>query len=82
MLLDMACLDHPTEVVLERFLLNHCSENELREVETHVLHCGDCVFRLEVLETEISALKRCLQKLPDRQFAMAALESGRTPELV
>ena len=82
MLLGIASFDHPAEEVLERFLLNHCSENELCEVETHTLCCADCVQRLELLELELAASKRCLQKLSDRQSTRAAPEPDRVHELV
>jgi hypothetical protein len=72
MLLDMADPNHPAEEALERFLLNHCSETELCEVETHFLHCEDCVNRLELLETEITIFKCCLEKVANLQFTMAA----------
>ena len=82
MLLDMAYLDHPAEEVLERFLLSHCSENELCEVETHILYCEACVDHLERLEIEITAVKRFLQKMSNRQFTNAIPESDRVHELV
>ena len=82
MLLDMADLDHPAEQVLERFLLNHCSQNELCEVETHILHCEGCVARLELLELQITAFKLCLQMMLNRQLTMATRESDRIHELV
>jgi hypothetical protein len=78
----MAYLDHPAEEVLERFLLSHCSENELCEVETHILHCEGCVARLELLELQITAFKLCLQMMLNRQLTMATRESDRIHELV
>ncbi len=77
MLMDMAYLDHPAEEAFERFLLEHCAENELCEVETHLLHCEDCLDLVERLEFEITVFKRSLQKMLDRQFTMSALEPDR-----
>ena len=82
MLLDMTYLDHPAEEVLERFLLNHCPENELCEVETHILYCGNCMLRLELLEIEITAFRRCLQEMLNRQFRKAAPATELIHELV
>lgn len=50
-------LDHPTEEVLERFVLNRSGEEELETVETHILACDSCVARLESLENEIADIK-------------------------
>jgi hypothetical protein len=66
---------HPSEEELERFVLHQCHEQELEEVETHILACESCVTRLEDLEVEISAMKLGLQKmLAEQQIKRSADE--------
>jgi hypothetical protein len=77
MLTDMEFIDHLAEEVIERFLLNHSPENELCEVETHLLHCPDCVEHVELVEIEIAVFKHCLQKMRDRQFTTVAPDADR-----
>lgn len=52
--------EHPTEEALERFLMNHSTEEELEFVETHIFACESCVEHLEVLEMQITATKLAL----------------------
>jgi hypothetical protein len=56
-------IGHPSEDVLERFLLHQCAEEELENLETHVIGCESCVTRLEQLEIEVAAMKTALQEL-------------------
>ncbi len=63
---------HPTEDELERFVLNQCHEQELEDVETHILACESCVTRLEDLEVQISVTKLALEKMQAEQLAKAA----------
>lgn len=63
---------HPTEDELERFVLNQCQEQELENVETHILACESCVTRLEDLDVQISVTRLALQKMRAEQLAKAA----------
>lgn len=66
------CLDHPAEEELERFLLRQSHEEELEQVETHILACETCVARLEALETQIAVMKVALaQSQAERATAPA-----------
>lgn len=63
---------HPTEDELERFVLNQCQEQELEDLETHILACESCVTRLEDLDIQISVTRLALQKMQAEQLAKAA----------
>lgn len=56
-------LEHPSEEALERFLLHQSQEPELETVEAHILACESCVGKLEILETQIVALKIAVEQL-------------------
>lgn len=70
--------EHPSEEALERFLLNMSPEEEIEELETHVLACGQCVDKLEMLETQIAATRMALQSLEDQQTSPRSVEK-KTP---
>lgn len=53
---------HPSDEALERFLLNQLQEQEADWVEEHMLVCGQCLDRVQILEEEIADLKRALQE--------------------
>lgn len=69
-------LDHPTEDELELFVLRQSPEQELEQIETHILVCESCVSRLEKLEFEISAMKLSLRKMQREQLVKAAAKQG------
>jgi hypothetical protein len=69
-------LDHPTEDELELFVLRQSEEQELEQIETHILACETCVTRLEKLEFEISAMKLSLREMQKEQLAKAAVKQG------
>ena len=56
-------LEHPNEEALERFLLHQSQEPELETVEAHILACEWCVGKLEILETQIAAMKIAVEQL-------------------
>ena len=62
-LMEKLYQEHPTEEVLERFILNTSSEDELESVETHILACEHCVNQLETIETDIAATRLALQNV-------------------
>ncbi len=66
-------IEHPDEEMLERFVLNRCTDGELELIETHVIGCEACVCKLEKLEEELVNLKAgCelyLEHLTTRQKA-------------
>ena len=62
-------LEHPSEELLERFLLHQMQEEELESIETHVLACESCVARLEDLEIQIAATKIALNELHNQKVA-------------
>jgi hypothetical protein len=64
--------DHPTEDELERYVLNRSRDEELEDLETHILACESCVGQLEDLELQISATKLALQEMQGEQLAKAA----------
>ncbi len=71
-------VEHPSEEMLERFLMNKSPEAESTTVETHILACDDCVARMEALENEISDMKLVLQQWQQERAAEAAkLASGK-----
>jgi hypothetical protein len=51
---------HPSDYALEEYLFGRHTEHDLENVETHVLACESCVSKLELLETDIAALKLAL----------------------
>jgi hypothetical protein len=59
--------DHPSEEILERYLLHQSSANELDSIETHILGCPDCVTRLERAETYIATIRTACQELKQTQ---------------
>ena len=73
-------LDHPSEEVLERFLLHNAQEDELDRVETHILACEGCVSRLEQLELQIAAAKIALQELSRQPRPERAIERRSVKE--
>ena len=62
-------VEHPTEETLERFLLHQMQEEELENMETHILACDSCVARLEELEIQIAATKIALAELHNQTVA-------------
>jgi len=72
--------DHPSDEVLERYLLHKSTPSELEALETHILACEDCVTRLEETEDYISALQGACLELKNKRTlfstAMAALWSA------
>jgi hypothetical protein len=67
---------HPSEEVLERFLLSMSPEEELNTVETHIIACGYCVEQLETLETQIAATQMALRELEAEE---ASKRSAKPP---
>jgi hypothetical protein len=59
--------DHPSEEILERYLLRQSSADELDTIETHILGCPDCVVRLERTETYIATIRSACQELKQTQ---------------
>lgn len=49
--------EHPSDEMLERYLLRQSDEVELEAVENHILMCPDCVTRLEEAESFITTFK-------------------------
>ena len=70
-------VEHPSEEMLERFLMSKSPEAESTTVETHILACDDCVARMEVLEDEISEMKLVLQQWQQERAAEAAKLASR-----
>lgn len=66
--------DHPTDEMLERYLLNQSDEAEFEVVESHILVCSDCVGRLEQAESFITTFKAACGELP--------VTGARTPKIV
>ena len=56
-------LEHPSEEMLERYILHQSSERELDTIETHVLACENCVTRLEDLESYIAVFRQAAREL-------------------
>jgi hypothetical protein len=80
-------LEHPSEEMLERYILHHSNETELDTVETHVLACDNCVARLEDLESYVSAMREANRQLqleraqqPVRQSIATTLMNWLTPQ--
>jgi hypothetical protein len=57
--------DHLSVDLLERFILQRSSEEEVELVETHILACESCVCALENLEREIAATKLVLDQIAE-----------------
>jgi hypothetical protein len=66
--------DHPTDEMLERYLLNQSDEAEFEVVESHILVCSDCVGRLEQAESFITTFKAACGEL--------SVTGARTPKVV
>jgi hypothetical protein len=67
---------HPTEDELELFVLHRSPEEELENLESHILACDSCVIRLETLEIQISATKVALREMQREQLARVAARQG------
>ena len=63
--------DHPGNDALEEYLLGRHTERDLEAVETHVLACESCVSKLELLTTEIAAMKLAFCDLPTHHSSNA-----------
>ena len=61
-------LEHPTEEALERFILQRSREEELENVEEHILACQPCIDRIEVAATKL-ALQQLQSERAQREFA-------------
>lgn len=70
--------EHPPEEALERFLLNRSDEAELDLVETHILACGACVARLELLETQISDIRVAAQQWQEARSTQQRAAASRS----
>ncbi len=68
--------EHPNEEALERFLLNMSSEEELEDLEMHVLACGLCVDQLEAMEIRIAATRSALKSLESRRISPKSTEAA------
>jgi len=67
--------EHPSEEALERFLLNVSPEQELEDLEMHVLACGQCVDHLESIEVEIAATRLALRRLEAQRVSERPAEN-------
>jgi len=56
-------VEHPTEDVMERFLLHQSGDEELEAIETHILACESCVSRLEALQEFIDTAKVAMREM-------------------
>jgi hypothetical protein len=56
-------LEHPSEEMLERYILHHSNDRELETIETHVLACDDCITRLEDIESYIAIFREASRQL-------------------
>ena len=68
--------EHPNEEALERFLLNTSSEEELEDLETHILMCGPCIERLEILQIQIAAARLALQSLEAKRYSKSPIQTS------
>jgi hypothetical protein len=71
-------LEHPSEEMLERYVLHHSNETELDTVETHVLACENCVARLEDLESYVSVMREANRQLQSERAQQPVKQSVRT----
>src|SRR5437763_2937046 len=74
-------LQHPTEEILEKFLLHRMQEEELETTETHILACDSCVARLEAMEIQLEATKIALgefhKETVEKNYVAAAAKNTR-----
>src|SRR3954465_10354445 len=74
-------LQHPTEEILEKFLLHRMQEEELETTETHILACDSCVARLEAMEIQLEATKIALgefhKETVENNYVAAAAKNTR-----
>ena len=68
--------EHPNEEALERFLLKTSSEEELEDLETHILMCGPCIERLEILQIQIAAARLALQSLEAKRYSKSPIQTS------
>jgi hypothetical protein len=68
--------EHPNEEALERFLLKTSSEEELEDLETHILMCGPCIERLEILQIQIAAARVALQSLEAKRYSKSPIQTS------
>jgi hypothetical protein len=80
-------VEHPSEEMLERYILHHSNETELDTIETHVLACDNCIARLEDLESYVTAMREANRQLqleraqqPVKQSLTATLLNWLTPQ--
>ena len=57
---------HPEEDYLERYVMKTCSEQEVTEIEEHLLICEQCRARLHSAEEWVSLMKTALPAGPNR----------------
>jgi hypothetical protein len=68
--------EHPSEDALERFLLKMSSEEELEDLETHILVCEPCIERLENLQIQIAAARLALQSLEAKRYSKSPTQTS------
>jgi hypothetical protein len=69
--------EHPSEDALERFLFNKTSsEEELEDLETHILVCEPCIERLENLQIQIAAARIALQSLEAKRYSKSPIQTS------
>ena len=51
---------HPSQEVLEKYLLNGLEDNESATVEQHLLGCSDCVEVAKGLDDYVRAMRQAL----------------------
>jgi hypothetical protein len=56
--MNSLCLEHVSEMLLERYLTQQGSESEVEVVETHLLICDSCRGRLDELEDYRSVVRQ------------------------
>ena len=71
-------LEHPSEEMLERYILHHSNEMELDTVETHVLACDNCIARLEDLESYVAVMREANRELQLERAQQPAKQSVAT----
>lgn len=55
---------HPTQEVLEQYLLGRLEEDESARVEQHLLTCSNCVEVAKGLDDYVQAMRRALEQKP------------------
>jgi hypothetical protein len=78
----MAEDNHPTDDTLEEYIFRRMNEQEVDNIETHLLACEFCLGRLESLELHIATMKVVMRDLRTEETMDAIEDRAKWPGLL